>query len=351
MDNPNLSGDAPNERHAWFKRHRRLLLVSGPLLIIGAASFFYVSSLRTISTDDAYVAAASTRISTSISGRVVDISVKDNQFVHRGDLLFRLDARDFELAAMEARARLANTRLEISGLKATYRQHQAEVTAARETLAYQEKELARQKKLVTQGIASQAQQDAAELSWQQALHKVQAREQEEARTLASLDHQPERNDNDYPAVRAAQAALDRALLNLSYASICAPQDGIVSRVEQLQVGDYVTLGTPLFALVSTRDVWIEANFRETDLARLHVGQSGIVDIDAYPGHSFHGHVQSLSPGTGSSLSILPPENATGNWVKVVQRLAVRLSLDDPDPTRPFQAGLSATVSVAVRHDP
>ncbi|MDE2342617.1 MAG: HlyD family secretion protein [Betaproteobacteria bacterium] len=314
------------------------------------SGFLYVRGLRTVSTDDAYVASARTQISTNVSGRVVEIEVRDNQPVHRGDLLFKLDARDFEIAVTDARARLAQTRLEISGLKAAYRQRQAEASADRETLAYQEHEYQRQKKLASQGISSQAQLDQAEHAWSQAKQKVLASEQAKENALAALDHHPEQAVADHPAVRQAQAALDRALLNLSYTTIKAPQDGIVSKVEQLQVGDYVNAASPLFALVSARNVWVEANFRETDLARMHPGQPAAVEIDAYPGRKFHGRVQSLSPGTGSSFSLLPPENATGNWVKVVQRLPVRISIDDADPHKPLQAGLSATVDVDLSHE-
>lgn len=339
------------ETPGWFERHRRPLLIGGPILVLLAASLLYLNGLRTVSTDDAYVSAAKTQISTNVPGRVVAVAVKDNQFVHRGDILFRLDPRDFEIAVADARARLANARLEIAGLKATYRQHQAEVAAAKEALSYQEHEYGRQKKLAAQGIASQAQLDQAEHAWSQALQKVRASEQGEENVLAALDHRPEQNIDAHPAVRQAQASLDRALLNLSYGTITAPQDGVVSKVEQLQVGDYVNASTPLFALISNKNVWVEANFRETDLARLRPGQASTVEIDAFPGRKFHGHVQSLSAGTGSSFSLLPPENATGNWVKVVQRLPVRISIEDSDSSRFLQAGLSATVKVDVRHVP
>ena len=339
-----------NSRPNWLEKHRRLMLIGGPVLILLVSGFLYFRSLRTVSTDDAYVASARTQISTNISGRVVEIDVKDNQAVHRGDVLFKLDARDFEIAVADARARLAQARLEIAGLKAAYRQRQAEASADLETLGYQEHEYQRQKKLAAQGISSQAQLDQAEHAWSQAQQKVHASEQAKNNALAALDQRPEQAVADHPSVRQAQAALDRALLNLSYAVVKAPQDGIVSKVEQLQVGDYVNAASPLFALVSDRNIWVEANFRETDLVRMRPGQPAEVEIDAYPDRKFHGHVQSLSPGTGSSFSLLPPENATGNWVKVVQRLPVRIAIDDADPRRPLQAGLSATVDVDVHHE-
>ncbi|MHB8354619.1 MAG: efflux RND transporter periplasmic adaptor subunit, partial [Burkholderiales bacterium] len=314
------------------------------------AGWLYLNSMRYITTDNAYVGAARTEVSANIAGRVVAIGVKDNQVVHPGDLLFKLDDRDFALAVADARARLAATKLQIAALQATYRQHQADVAAARETLAYEAQEFERQKRLAAQGIASQAQLAQAQHSWSQARQKVQATEQEQENTLAALDHHPDQDIAAHPAVRQAQAALDRAALNLSYTAITAPQEGIVTKVEQLQVGDYINAATPVFALVSNQKAWIEANFKETELTRMLPGQKSTIEVDAYPGKTFHGHVQSMSPGTGSSFSLLPPENATGNWVKVVQRLPVRISIDDPDPRMPLRAGLSATVEVDIRHD-
>ncbi len=335
---------------SWLERHRRLLLIGGPVLILLAAGGIYLNSIRYISTDNAYVGAARTEVSANIAGRVVEIDVRDNQAVHPGAVLFRLDDRDFAIALADAKARLAATRLQLAALHATYRQHQADVEAAREALTYSDQELQRQKRLASQGIASQAQLEQAQHDWAQARQKVLAVEQQQENTLAALDHHPEQEVDTHPSVRQAQAALDRAALNLSYTVITAPQEGIVTKVEQLQVGDYVNAAAPVFALVSSGKAWVEANFKETELTRMHPGQKSTIEVDAYPGKTFHGHVQSMSPGTGSSFSVLPPENATGNWVKVVQRLPVRISIDDPDPQMPLRAGLSATVEVDIRHD-
>ena len=334
----------------WLARHRRALLVGGPLLILLVAGGLYLNSMRFVSTDNAYVGAARTEVSANVAGRVVEIGVRDNQRVHPGDLLFRLDERDFVLALADARARLAAAKLQIAALQATYRQHQADVAAARETLAYETQELERQKRLARDGIASQAQLAERQHGWSQAQQKVQAVMQQQENTLAALDHHPDQDINAHPAVRQAQAALDRAALNLSYTRITAPQEGVVTHVEQLQVGDFINAAAPVFALVSSQNVWIEANFKETELTRMRPGQKSTIEVDAYPGKTFHGQVQSMSPGTGSSFSLLPPENATGNWVKVVQRLPVRISIEDPDPHRPLRAGLSATVAVDIRHD-
>ena len=153
----------------------------------------------------------------------------------------------------------------------------------------------------------------------------------------------------HPTVQQAQAALDRATLNLSYTVIKAPVDGVVTKVEQVQVCSYINAATPIFALVSDKDLWVEANFKETDLTHMRVGQDVETEIDTYPGKKFHGKVVSLSPGTGSSFSLLPPENASGNWVKVVQRLPVRISIVNDDPQIHLQAGLSVTATVDTLH--
>jgi membrane fusion protein (multidrug efflux system) len=167
--------------------------------------------------------------------------------------------------------------------------------------------------------------------------------------VASLGGNPNIAPDLHPTVRQAQAALDRAELDLSYTVVRAPADGVVTRVDQLQAGTYIAASAPVFALVSMGRVWIEANFKEDQLAHMRVGQAATVEVDSYPGKTFRAKVASVSPGTGSQFSVLPPENATGNWVKVVQRLPVRLELERLDPAYPLQGGLSANVSVDTQY--
>jgi membrane fusion protein (multidrug efflux system) len=175
-------------------------------------------------------------------------------------------------------------------------------------------------------------------------------QQQVGSVLALLGGNPTLPVAEHPVVQEAQAALDRASLDLSYATVRAPADGVVAKVEQLQVGDYITAATPVFSLISSRDVWIEANFKEDELTYMRAGQSADVRIDAYPGRHFKAHVTSLSPGTGAQFSLLPPENATGNWVKVVQRVPVRLQLDDTELDGvTLHAGLSVDVKVDTQH--
>jgi membrane fusion protein (multidrug efflux system) len=303
-----------------------------------------VTGGRYISTDDAYIQAARVAVSADISARVSEIPLVDNQPVHKGDVLFRLDSRPFEIAEQEAEAQLAGTRLQVTAMKANYRQKQADLKSAENTLDYQQREYERQKKLASSGISSQAQLDKAAQMLQAAEQEKAARQQGAATTLAGLGGNPDIGIDDHPSVREARAKLDRARLNLSYTTVYAPIDGIVTKVEKLQVGDYVTKAAPLFALVSSTDVWVEANFKETALTHMRPGQKVRIEVDALSGKKLSGKVVSISPGTGASFALLPPENATGNWVKIVQRVPVRIVLDQA-ADMPLRSGLSVTAVV------
>jgi membrane fusion protein, multidrug efflux system len=320
------------------------LMAAGPILVLLVGTWWYLTGGRYISTDDAYVQAARTMISTDVSGRVVAIAVHDNERVAAGQLLFRLDDRPFRIAVEEAQAMLAAARLQVQALKATYRQKTADEQAAEDNLAYMQREYSRQQRLLSSGVASQAQFDQAQNGADLARQKVASTQHDIANTLAQLDGDPNLPVEQHPMVERAQAALDKAKLDLSYTVIRTPEAGVVTKVEQLQVGDYVSASTPVFSMMSGR-VWVEANYKETELTHMRPGQKATVVIDTYPDAVFNATVQSLSPGTGLTFSLLPPENATGNWVKVVQRLPVRLALDTDDPNLPLHAGLSATVEV------
>lgn len=328
-----------------LQRLRLPLMVFGPTVLAALAGFFYLTGGRFEATDDAYVQTARVAISANIAGRVREIAVRDNQSVRKGDVLFRLDDAPFRIAVEEARAQLAAARLQIESLKATYRQRRSELTSAQDTLAFQQHEYERQRRLLASGIASQLQVDRAQHALDEARTQVAGAQQQVNAVAASLGGNPDIAPDRHPMVQQAQALLDRARLNLSYTIVTAPGDGVVTRVEQLQVGSYINASAPAFALVSTGDVWIEANFKEDQLTHMRAGQAARVKIDSYPGKTFEGRVASVSPGTGSQFSVLPPENATGNWVKVVQRLPVRVELEHPDSSYPLQGGLSANVSV------
>ena len=328
-----------------LERMRLPLMVLGVVVVVAGALYFWITGGRYMSTDDAYVQAARATISSNVAGRVIEIKVHDNQRVHRGDVLFRLDDQPYVIAVQAAEAKLGTTRLQLTSGKSTYRQQQAGLRSAQDTLAYQEKEFARQKNLLASGISSQAQFDQAQHAVDTARQQLASSQQQLASVLAMLDGKPDIDPAQHPSVQAAQAELDHAKLNLSYTVITAPDDGIVAKVEQLQVGDFINAANPVFALISTRDVWIEANFKEDQITHMREGQKASVKIDTYPDHEFSAHVVSIAPGTGSQFSALPAENASGNWVKVVQRVPVRLELDKADEKLTMHTGLSAVVEV------
>jgi membrane fusion protein (multidrug efflux system) len=357
LDIPNERGEsaaaaapaaAPASR-GWQERWRLPLMLLAPLVVIAGALYFYITGGRFQTTDDAYVEAAQVVISANISGRVSEIDVRDNELVKKGAVLFRIDDAPFRIAVQEAQARLASARLEIEGLQATYRQRQAQLAGAEQTLAYEQREYERQNGLLASGISSQVQVNQLRHALDSARQARNSAREELAAVAASLGGDANVSIESHPAVLQARAALDRAQLNLSYTVIRAPEDGIAAKVEQLQVGNYINASNALFALISTQDVWVEANFKESQLTYMRPGQTATVKIDSYPGEIFHARVTSLSPGTGAAFSVLPPENATGNWVKVVQRLPVRLAVIDAPQTLPLRAGLSADVSVDTRH--
>jgi membrane fusion protein (multidrug efflux system) len=331
------------------ERLRLPLMLLAPLVVIGGALYFYLTGGRYQSTDDAYVEAAQMVVSSNVAGRVSEIDIHDNEFVKKGAVLFRLDDAPFRIAVQEAQARLGSARLQVEALQATYRQRQAEVRGAEDTLAYQQREFDRQNKLLASGISSQVQVNQLRHALDNARQALNSAREELAAVAANLGGDANSSIDNHPNVLQARAALDRAQLNLSYTVTSAPEDGIVAKVEQLQVGNYINGSSPLFALISTRDVWVEANFKESQLTYMRPGQSATIKIDSYPGKDFHARITSLSPGTGAAFSLLPPENATGNWVKVVQRLPVRLAVTDAPTAMPLRAGLSADVTVDTRH--
>jgi membrane fusion protein (multidrug efflux system) len=245
----------------------------------------------------------------------------------------------------EAEAQLAASRLRVQSLQATYRERLADQTAAQDTLTYQQREYDRQVKLAEAGISSGAQLEQSAHDLAATRQKLAAAREQSASAFAELNGDPNASPESQPMVKQALAALERANLELSDTVIRAPVDGVVTKVEQIQVGDYVQAAAPLFALVSTKDVWVEANFKETDLTHIHPGQTATFSLDAYPDEKFTAQVQSVSPGTGSSFSLLPPENSSGNWVKVVQRLPVKLRLLPQVGEPAIRAGMTATVKI------
>ena len=323
-------------------------MIGGPVLILAGVAYVMLTGGKSQTTDDAYVQAAKAPISTSVPGRVIEVDVVENQRVKTGQVLFKLDPVDFVTAEHRAEAALAAARLQVTTLRAAYDQQKLILSSAMHTRDFAVREAARQKALAAAGVASQQQVADAVHAAELANDQVSVATQQVAAALANLGG-ADKNADLYPAVLQAKAAQEAAQLDLAHAVIIAPSDGVVTRVDQLQKGAYLTPSQTVFFLLSG-EPWVEANFKEDQLAKMRVGQPAKISIDALGGKPLNGYLESFSPGAGSSFSPLPAQNATGNWVKVVQRLPVRIAFSKAPPEVVSRAGLSAKVTVDVRGD-
>ena len=341
-ENRELSDDAP------LPRWRRPLLLAAPILVIVAALYYYLSGGRYESTDNAQLQAGIVSVAPAISGRVKSIEVRENQVVRRGQVLFTIRADSFSAAVAEAEAELANARAEIGSRQASYQQSLSDIRSAEARLAFAQGEAARQKALLAEGIASRSQYEAAVTEARTAGDAIAAAKARSESLRAALSGNVAAPAETQPDVRRAAALLDKAKISLGDTVVRASQDGVVTKVNQLQVGNYVTAGRPVFMLTGTR-FWVVANFKEDQLRYMRAGQPAVITLDAFPDHQIRGRIASFSPGTGNSFSILPAENATGNWVKVVQRVPVEISIDQAPKGLALAAGLSAQVKVDTGH--
>ncbi len=326
-------------------RIRRALMIGGLLVAGTVGIWFYLSGGRYVETDNAQMQTGKVMVASNVSGKVISVEVRDNQFVHKGDVLFRIDGEGFQAAMAEAQAGLAGAIADIGSLRADMAASQAEIARAEAQLAFACGDAGRQRALAKEGISSQSQVDVADLAVRNAQASIAASRAKAASIAAKL---PAGASLAQPAPRRAAAMVERAQLALNDTVVRAPQDGVVTKVSQVQVGSYVTGGKPLFVLTGTR-YWVEANFKENQLRYMRLGQPVTVKIDAFPDFDIKGHVESFSPGTGNSFSVLPAENATGNWVKVTQRLPVIVSVESLPKDVPLHAGLSVVVTVDTGH--
>ena len=323
---------------------RVALMVVVPLILVAGGAYFWLTGGRYEDTDNAYVTQPIVSISPDVAGRIIEIDVKENQAVKRGDLLFKLDPAPFRIALDQANASLAAARLNVQQLKVNYTSARAKLAADQQMLDIQQRTQQRNTDLAAKGVASQTTVDQGALAVQQAQQAVDLDKQSVAGALAALDGNANINVDDHPTVKTALAAVESAELNLDKTTVVAPGAGVVSQIPSFNVGQYVGEGTTIVSLVETSDTWVEANFKETQLENIKVGQPVDVSVDSYPGVTLHGTVDSLSAATGAQFSLIPAQNATGNWVKVVQRVPVRIKLTT-DADHPLRSGMSAYVVV------
>ena len=326
---------------------RLILMLSVPLLLLLVGGYFYLTSGRYVSTDNAYVQQDMVSVAPEVSGVVSEVLVRENQHVTQGQLLFRIDPRPFRIALAQAEAQIASAQVQVHQLATQSAGTAADIQGATDNLTYAERQFSRYQELLNRGFTTRTQYDSA-------LHDVtEARERlanaRAAAATASSALASGGTDNQ-PQLQAARVAREQALLNLSRTEIRASADGTVSQTDRLQVGNAVVTGVPVVTIVRSATTYVEANYKETDLANMYVGQAAEITIDAYPGLTLHGRVASIGAGTGSQFSVLPAQNASGNWVKVRQRVPVRIAIEGSS-NRPLLAGLSADVSVDTRDRP
>ena len=328
---------------------RRILLMLGPAVVLAGSLYAYMAGGRYVSTDNAYVHAGKLTVATDVSGIVANVAVHESQTVEKGQVLFTLDQEPFRIALAGAEANLGAVRNQVVTQQATYRQKLAQIEQAKTDIGFFETAAQRQQDLLKRGVSAQATFDQAKRDLDTARERLLVAQHDAEAALAQLggriDAPIEQNAN----YLAAQAQVDKARRDLTRTTVLAPIPGIVTNVDALQVGEYLPAAQAAFSLVSTADVWVEANPKESDLTNLQPGAKATVTIDAYPGREWKATVTSLAPATGAEFSVLPAQNATGNWVKVVQRVPIRLKVEMPAGTPPLRTGMSAYVEIDTGH--
>jgi membrane fusion protein (multidrug efflux system) len=328
---------------------RMILLVVAPAIAAAAGIGFYLTGGRYISTDNAYVGAQKVLITPDISGKVSRIVVREGQHVEPGDVLFEIDSEPFRLTLNQAQAKLSSVRVELTNLKANMQALTTLADLSQKNVELKQRDVERKSSLLTSNAGSQLNLDNAEAAVVTAQLMAQFTAQQKNSTLNQLLGNPDLPIEEFPSYRQAKAAVEQAERDLNHTVLRASISGIATQVDNIQLGRYVMAGTPVFGVMDDAAPWVDANPKETDITHLRIGQKVTMYVDSFPGHAFSGTVTSVSPGTGAQFSILPPQNASGNWVKVVQRVPLRITFAPGQDTRLLRSGMSVTVDIDTGH--
>ncbi len=336
---------------AGLRRYRRtLLLVVLPLAALAAGLVFYLNGGRYVTTDDAYVGAQKVLITPDISGKIEKVVVHEGQQVNEGEVLFEIDPVPFRLAVQQAKANLDQTRTTYNNLVANIKIYDQMGELAQQSVDLKQRDVERKTTLTKSAFASQLDLDNASNAFVTARAQLEFLKQQISSSKAQLLGDPNLPLEQFPPYAQAKAALDQAARNLDHTVMRAPIAGVATQVDQIQLGRFVAAGTPVFSIIDTSKPWVDANPKESDFTHVAVGQPVSIEVDAFPDHVFNGTIGSLSPGTGAQFAILPAQNATGNFVKVVQRLPVRIYFDSHDTyVQKLKAGMSAYTTIDTGH--
>lgn len=348
-DTPDTPPPAPKPRRRWVRTLIRFtLLALIAVIAFEAGAWWYAKTGRYVTTENAYVKAPVIAVSPNIDGRAVEVLVGDNQPVAEGAVLFRIDPAPYQVQLKMAEARRAAVLNELRATRAELGQISAQMAEVGPQVKFFAKEVARQQRLVNSLAGTEAKLDEMLMEQEMAEQRLRSLREKREVVLAKLGGTPDRPVETHPMVLEMEAEIERVRLDLAYTEITAPVSGIATRMT-LQAGEWVEADTPTFGIIGTGATWIEANLKETQLGAIEIGQPVEIRIDAYPDAVWSGTIESLSPATGAEFSALPPQNASGNWVKVVQRLPVRIAVtQDPDLPQ-LRAGMSAAISVDTGH--
>lgn len=340
---------SPARKEALKKRIRSILMLGGIALVVVASGVFWWIGGRYVSIDNAYVGANKLLVSTDVSGIVQEVTVREGQTVRTNDVLFRLDPLPFQISLDRANAQLNQTRLTIEAMVQDYRRMQSDIAEQASQVKQAQAQFDRYNALIRDNNVSQANFDQARFALEAAENSLKSLQQQAQSQLVKLGGSPDFPVTEHPQYKQAKADRDEAQRQLEHTTVRAPFDGVVTHTDSIQPGTYLAANTAAFGLVGDRGAWIDANPKETDLTYVKQGDPVTISVDTYPGRTWKGRVESISPASGSSFSVLPAQNSSGNWVKVVQRIPVRISVEAGPDDPVLRTGMSVVVDIDTGH--